>query len=288
MKLRDIYRGTPPIFSFEFFPPKTDRAEVALFRTAEELKPLNPAFFSMTYGAGGSTRGKTVALSRELKTRSGIETVCHLTCVGQSRAEIWAVIEEIKGLGMENVMALRGDPPRGQTDWAPHPEGFRHASELVEELKRHGDFSIAVAGFPEMHPDSKNRDEDLGFLKEKIDKGADVVITQLFFRNEDYWAFVRDLRALGVTVPIVPGVMPILSLEQVRRFCATCGARLPQQIEEHLEKIVDDEIETEAYCAEVAARQIGELLDGGAPGVHIYCLNRSALAIRIFRRLRLA
>jgi methylenetetrahydrofolate reductase (NADPH) len=236
MKLRDIYRSPSPVFSFEFFPPKSDRAEKELFATIEELKLLNPGFFSMTYGAGGSTREKTVALADAIRRAGGVETVCHLTCVGQSRAEIAAIIEEIKALGMENVMALRGDPPRGQTDWTPHPDGFRYASELVEEIRRHGDFSIAVAGFPEVHPDSKNREDDLKFLKLKIDKGADVVVTQLFFRNADYFAFVRDLRDLGVTIPIVPGVMPILSLEQVRRFCATCGATLPAEIERALEE----------------------------------------------------
>jgi methylenetetrahydrofolate reductase (NADPH) len=288
MKLRDIYRTTRSVFSFEFFPPKSERAEQDLFATVDALKALNPAFFSMTYGAGGSTREKTVTLADAVRRAGGIETVCHLTCVGQSRTDIAAVIEEIRSLGMENVMALRGDPPRGQTDWTPHPDGFRYASELVEEIRRHGDFSIAVAGFPEVHPDSKNRDDDLRFLKLKIDKGADVVVTQLFFRNEDYFAFVRDLRALGVTIPIVPGVMPILSLDQVRRFCATCGAALPAEIERELEKRDGDPAATEAYCVRLAADQIRELLAGGVPGVHLYCLNRSALALQIFSALGIA
>jgi methylenetetrahydrofolate reductase (NADPH) len=241
----------------------------------------------MTYGAGGSTREKTVSLAHQLMERTGVETVCHLTCVGQSKAEIRAITEEIKAAGMENVMALRGDPPKGQSDWRPHPEGFHYASELVADLKARGDFSIAVAGFPETHPDSSNREDDLKYLKVKIDAGADVVITQLFFRNEDFWAFSRDLKALGVTIPLVPGIMPILSLDQVQRFCATCGAFLPPEIIAELEARKDDESATEDYCVELAARQMRELLDGGVAGIHLYCLNRSRLCSRIFESLSL-
>lgn len=287
MKIREFYKSGPPVFSFEFFPPKTEKGEESLFRAAERLKALHPSYFSMTYGAGGSTREKTVTLAHELMQRSGVETVCHLTCVGQSKAEIRAIIDEIKAAGMENVMALRGDPPKGQTDWKPHPEGFHYASELVEDLKRRGDFSIAVAGFPEMHPDSSSREDDLKYLKLKIDAGADVVITQLFFKNEDFWSFSRDLKAMGVRVPIVPGIMPIVSLDQVQRFCATCGAYLPPEIVADLEKLREDEAATEDYCVELASRQMGELLEGGVPGIHVYCLNRSKLASRIFERLNL-
>lgn len=285
MKLRDIYASRRPVFSFEFFPPKTEKGEEALLETATELKVLNPSFFSMTYGAGGSTRDKTVSLAHAVMERSGVETVCHLTCVGQSKEEIGEIIEQIKAAGMRNVMALRGDPPKGQTDWRPHPQGFHHASELVTEIRRHGDFSIAVAGFPEKHPDSPDRASDLKYLKEKIECGADVVITQFFFENEDFRTFERDLRALGVEIPVVPGIMPILSLEQVTRLCLNCGAKLPGSIVAELEARLGDEKATEDYCVRLAARQMRELLDGGVPGIHVYCLNRAPLARRIFREL---
>lgn len=287
MKIREFYKTGRPVFSFEFFPPKTEKGEESLFRAADRLKELHPSYFSMTYGAGGSTREKTVTLAHDLMQRSGVETVCHLTCVGQSKSEIRGIIDEIKAAGMENVMALRGDPPKGQTDWQPHPEGFHYASELVEELGNRGDFSIAVAGFPEIHPDSKTREDDLKYLKLKIDAGADVVITQLFFKNEDFWSFAKDLKAMGVGIPVVPGIMPILSLDQVQRFCATCGAYLPPEIVSDLERLRDDEQATENYCVELATRQIRELLDGGVPGIHLYCLNRSRLASRIFGNLEI-
>lgn len=286
MKLSDIYGGKKPAFSFEFFPPRSAKTEAVLFETIEELKALSPSFFSMTYGAGGSTQGKTLELGHRIKTDSGIETVCHLTCVGQSKDDVRAILREMTKLGMENVMALRGDPPRGETEWTPHPDGFRYASELVAEIVQMGDLSIAVAGFPEGHPESKDRESDLQHLKEKIDAGADVVVTQLFFDNEDFYRFEGDLRELGVKIPIIPGILPIVSRDQVTRFCEMCGATIPESLAARLEELDGNEGATRQLSIDYAAAQIEGLLEYGVPGVHIYSLNRSALSLAIFEKLK--
>lgn len=287
MMLRDIYATRKPVFSFEFFPPKTPEAEESLFENALRLRDLGPSFFSMTYGAGGSTREKTLDLSRKLHDRTGVETVCHLTCVGQSKDEVRAILREMKSHGMQNVMALRGDPPRGVEKWEPHPDGFHYAAELVREIHKIGEFSVAVAGFPEMHPESTERDLDHYYLKQKVDAGADVVVTQLFFDNEDFFRYVDDLKRIGVTVPVVPGVMPIVSAQQVRRFCAMCKARIPDHLDRRLDEVADSAEATRELSVDYATRQIRELLDHGVPGVHIYCLNRSELSAEIFARLGL-
>ena len=288
MKLRDIYAAVNPALSFEFFPPKTEKGEANLFKRIETLKTLSPAFFSMTYGAGGSTREKTVSLGRRIREASGVETVCHVTCVGQSKDEVRSVIKEIGSLGMENIMALRGDPPRGETNWQAHPDGFNYAAELVREIKRIGGFSTAVAGFPETHPEAVSREADLRYLKEKVEAGADAVVTQLFFDNEDFYRFDRDLKALGVDVPIVPGIIPILSAEQIRRFAEQCGARIPPKLNEALDGVAGDDEAGQALGIEYATRQIRELLDYGVPGVHIYCLNRAKAAVAIINNLGLS
>lgn len=286
MKLRDIYSSAEgPVFSFEFFPPKTPKGEENLLAEAAILKGLNPSFFSMTYGAGGSTRDKTIDLGERIRTATGIETVCHVTCVGQSRDEVRGVLSEISGRGMKNIMALRGDPPRGQTDWRPHPEGFRYASELMDAAREIADFSIAVAGFPEKHPDSPDRESDLKYLKLKIDHGADAVVTQFFFDNDDFFRWRDDLVAAGVNIPLVPGVIPILSAAQISRFAELSGARIPGNLQKLLEAAGGDEAAAARAGADYAAAQIRGLLDGGAPGVHIYCLNKSASSVGIFRQL---
>lgn len=287
MKLSDIFAASPPHFSFEFFPPKTDKGEESLLEHAAILKTLNPAFFSITYGAGGTTRDKTVSLGRRIKDLTGVEVVCHVTCVGQSKDEVRAVIREIKSLGLENVLALRGDPPRGEPDWTPHPEGFHYAIELVRELRARGDFSIGVAGFPEVHPQAPSREADLAFLKQKVEAGADAVITQLFFDNEYFYRFDRDLKAMGVTAAIVPGIMPLLSAAQIRRITTLSSARIPDPLDRDLTAAAGNaEAERELGIA-YAAEQIRELLNFGVPGVHIYCLNRSEAPLEIFRRLGL-
>ncbi len=287
MKLRDLFNRSQPVFSFEFFPPKTDKGQADLLREADNLKALSPGFFSMTYGAGGSTRDKTVSLGHKIWRTTGVETVCHLTCVGQSKEEVRAVLREIKSLGMENVMALRGDPPKGQERWKPHPDGFHHAVELVAEAKAMGDFSVAVAGFPETHPEAVSREADLRYLKQKVETGADVVVTQLFFDNEDFFRFEKDLRALGVTVPIVPGIMPILSAKQILRITSMSKARIPEQLNAQLAAVQEDDEAGRELGIDYAVAQIRSLLDHGVPGVHLYCLNRARSARMIFERLKL-
>lgn len=288
MKLRDIYKTTDPVFSFEFFPPKTEKGTENLFKHVEVLKKLSPSFFSVTYGAGGSTREKTLTLGHEIFRRSGVETMCHLTCVGQSKDEIRALIQEMKKLGMENVMALRGDPPQGEENWEPHPDGFHYASELVSEIRATADMSIAVAGFPEVHPESENRESDLKRLKEKVECGADVVVTQCFYENEYFFKFDRDLKAMGVEVPIIPGIMPFLSAQQIRNFTtALSKTAIPSELGNAIDKVAEDPEATRRLSIEYATRQIQALLDYGVKGVHIYCLNRSFLSKKIFENLGL-
>lgn len=285
MKLRDIHTPGTCVFSFEFFPPKTPRGEEVLFKHIERLKRLSPGFFSMTYGAGGGTREKTVQLSRAIRDRFGVETVCHVTCVGQSRDEVRAVIRDIAAASMQNVMALRGDPPQGQEHWEPHPDGFHHADELVREIKQMGDFSIAVAGFPELHPESKNRESDLHFLKNKIDAGADLIVTQLFFDNEDFYRFDREVKAVGVTVPVVPGILPIVSEAGMRRMALLSKAKIPEALDRALIDLGGDEDAIRQLGIDYAAHQIEGLIDYGVPGIHIYCLNRATASEAIFKKL---
>lgn len=285
MKLKTILQSPAPVFSFEFFPPKTSKGEANLLRHVEKLKALGPSFFSMTYGAGGSTREKTVELGHRIREASGIETVCHVTCVGQSRDEVRDVILQIKSLGMENVMALRGDPPRGVERWEPHPDGHRHAVELVREISAIGGMSVAVAGFPETHPEATSFEQDLVYLREKVEAGADLIVTQLFFDNEFFYRFDREAKACGITVPIIPGVMPVRSVAQIRRIAEMAHARIPEKFEAELQRVDGDEEATLELGIDYAAAQIRKLLEYGVPGVHLYCLNRSELAVAIFKRL---
>ena len=287
MKLRELYARPGLTFSIEFFPPKTEKGDENLFKEIVALKGLNPAFCSVTYGAGGSTRDKTVDLVDRIHRECGLEVMCHLTVVGQSKDEVRSVLARLKESGIENIIALGGDPPQGITDWTPHPDGFHHSIELVREAAAHGWFSIAVAGFPEVHPRAENREADLRYLKEKVDAGADVVITQLFFDNEDYYRYVEDLRKLGVGVPVVPGILPILSAPQLRRFTTLCGARIPARLVQDLARMEDDEEGAVKLGIDYATEQCGGLLAFGAPGIHFYSLNKSRSVKAIFGNLSL-
>ncbi len=287
MKLRDIYARKGLTLSIEFFPPKTDEGDEALFREVEVLKTLNPAFCSVTYGAGGSTHEKTVDLVRRLRHEHGLDAMCHLTVVGQSKDEVRAVLDRLEGYGIENIIALAGDPPQGVTDWTPHPSGFHHSRDLVDEAIARGTFSIAVAGFPEVHPRAESRESDLRYLKEKVDAGADAVITQLFFDNEDYFRYVEDVRRVGVEVPVVPGLLPILSVAQTRRFTALCGSRIPPRLEALLATVEDDNEAATELGIEYATEQCEGLLAFGVPGIHFYSLNRSRSVKAICENLSL-
>jgi len=275
VKLADLYARPGLTLSVEFFPPKTDKGEENLFREIEIIKRLKPAFCSVTYGAGGSTREKTVDLVNRIHRECGLEVMCHLTVVGQSKDDARAVLKKLKKKGIQNLLALGGDPPQGMTDWKPHPDGFHYAVELVREAKTLGGFSIAVAGFPEVHPRAESRASDLRFLKEKVDAGAVAVITQLFFDNEDFYRFAEDLRNLGVTVPIVPGILPVLSAPQVRRFTTLCCSKIPPRLESELAKVENDDNAAVEVGIEYATEQCEDLIKYGVPGIHFYSLNKS-------------
>jgi len=273
--------------SVEFFPPKTEKGEENLFSEIELIKRIKPAFCSVTYGAGGSTREKTVDLVETIHSGCGLEVMCHLTVVGQSKDDARAVLKKLQAYGIENILALGGDPPQGMTDWQPHPDGFHHAIELVREAVAMKSFSVAVAGFPEVHPRAISRKADLRFLKEKVDAGADAVITQLFFDNQDFYRFSDDLRKVGVTVPIIPGILPLQSASQVRRFTSLCCSKIPPQLERELLKVENDDDAAIELGIEYATGQCDELIKFGVSGLHFYTLNKSYSVLAIHKNLAL-
>jgi methylenetetrahydrofolate reductase (NADPH) len=286
MKIVDILKGPTPRFSFEFFPPKDETGLSQLFRTVTELKELNPAYVSVTYGAGGSTRRLTVELVRRIKCEIGIEAMAHLTCVGMSRDELAKVLEQIADAGIRNVLALRGDPPKGESTFVPAVGGFVHADELVQFIRqRYPHFCIGVAGYPEKHPEAKDFVADLRALKDKVDAGADFVVTQLFFDDRDYFAFVARARAHGILVPILPGIMPITNVSQIKRFTAGCGAHVPARLLARLDDIQEDSDAVRLMGVTHAVKQCQWLLRGGVPAIHFYTLNRSTASLEILRRL---
>jgi methylenetetrahydrofolate reductase (NADPH) len=291
MKLRDIYARDGHTFSFEFFPPKTDAGMANLFSELETLKTLDPAFCSVTYGAGGSTQSTTFGIVDRLKNEAGVEAMCHLTIVNQPQSQVRDVLRQLRDAGIENIIALAGDPPEGVgAPWAAHPDGFRHSRELVDQALAFEEnwFSVAVAGFPEVHPRAVNRDTDLSYLKAKVDAGACVVLTQLFFDNDDYYRYVDDLHALGVEVPIVPGLMPVVSAPQIRRFTSLCRSRIPPRLDALLEKVEDDNEAATQMGIEYTSEQVEALIAFGAPGVHFYSMNRSRSVKAIFENCGLA
>lgn len=286
MKIRDLFRSQGQTFSFEFFPPKTAQEVDELFVRVQELKPFGPSFISVTYGAGGSTRRNTIDLVCRFQAELDIVAMAHLTCVGHSQAELREVLGELRDRGIENVMCLRGDPPRGQNSFVPAPDGFSHASELVALTRSAGDFCIGVAGYPEPHPECPDKQLDLEHLRAKVNCGADFITTQLFFDNRDYFDFWDRARKIGVTIRIIPGIMPITNYRQIVRFAKMCGASIPEALQKRLEPVADDPQATLEIGVDWAWRQCEELLAGGAPGIHFYTLNRSLATQRIFERLR--
>jgi len=278
-----------PVFSFEFFPPKTEEGERQLFQTVEALRPLGPAFVSVTYGAGGSTRARTVELVKRLRRDVEVEAVAHITCVGSSRAEIAHVLDEVADAGIQNVLALRGDPPKGERTFVPHPEGFRYASELVGYVRSNPErwrFCVGAAAYPEGHVETPDLARDLAHLKAKVEAGTDFLVTQLFFENGHYFRFVERARAAGISVPIIPGVMPLTNVDQIERFTAMCGAQIPALLRAAMEvRRADPEASLQLGVA-YASLQCADLLRRGAPGVHFYTLNRSPSSRAILAALR--
>jgi len=291
--IRDIYaagrRAGRPVVSLEFFPPKTEEGERRFFeQTVPALNALKPDFCSVTYGAGGSTRDKTLAIVERIQREHALPTLTHLTCVGSTREEIRAVLHQARVAGVRNILALRGDPPPG-TEFRKPEGGFEYAAELVAFIREIGGFGTGVAGFPEGHPACRQgREVDWGHLKAKIDAGADFVITQLFFDNEDFFRFRDHLTGLGVNVPLVPGIISILSASQIQRFVALCGARMPAALKAELDKRADDDAAAAEFGIEFATRQCEELLKAGVPGLHFYTLNKAGSTTRILKNLGLA
>ena len=286
MKIRTLFDTHPQTFSFEFFPPKTAEESEALFDRARELQQLGVSFCSVTYGAGGSTRKNTIDLVCRFQAELGLIGMAHLTCVGHSQTELGDILVELQDRGVENLMCLRGDPPRGETAFTPAPDGFAHAAELVALARRSGDFCIGVAGYPEAHPESVAALQDLQYLKAKVDCGVDFVTTQLFFDAQDYFDFVARARQLGIRQRIIPGIMPILNYRQIVRFTRMCGASIPLVLQERLEPVAEDSAAVLEIGVDWAWQQCEALLAGGAPGIHFYTLNRSRATQLIFERLR--
>ena len=271
-----------PLRSLEFFPPRDDDGVAALRTTVEALKRISPDFVSVTYGAGGSTRERTAQVCAFLKADFGFTVMPHLTCVGHTRAELHELADRIYAGDFRNIMTLRGDPPKGATSFTPTADGLRYANELVSLLKsRHPDFCLGVGGYPERHPEAPSLEVDLDNLKRKVDAGADFITTQLFFDNAVYYRFVEQCRARGITIPIVPGIMPVLSLKQIQRFTQMCGATLPEKLIKRLEAAGDYPDAIEAVGLDWALTQIRDLLAAGAPGYHLYILNRAKSALAL-------
>jgi len=286
MRISSLFHQGRPLFSFEFFPPKDEAATAALLETVQQLKSLKPDYISVTYGAGGSTRGKTLDLVTKIKRDLSVETVAHLTCVGHSRAEIRNVLNELADRGIENILALRGDPPKGQDRFEPHPDGFRYANELAEEIERNGRFCFGVAGYPEKHVEAKTLELDLQNLKRKVAAGASFIVTQLFFVNAAYFDFVARARAIGIHCPILPGIMPVTNLAQIQRFATLCGATLPQTFQTQLLAAGTDGEAVTHLGIDYASAQCRELLKKGAPGIHFYTLNKSRATQEVLEHLR--
>jgi methylenetetrahydrofolate reductase (NADPH) len=286
MRIVDKLGGKSPAISFEFFPPKGQEGVDRLFATVADLAPFAPAYVSVTYGAGGSTRQLTVELVGRIQREVGIEAMAHLTCVGATEAELTSVLEQLEAAGVENVIALRGDPPKGATSFVVAEGGFAHASELAAFIRGRGKFCIAGACYPEKHPEAVSLEADLAQLKRKVDAGAEFLITQLFFDNADYFSFVERARRLGITVPIIAGIMPVTNVSQIKRFTAMCGAHMPDQLMQKLEPVAADADAVGEIGVQHAVAQCRELLDRGAPGVHFYTLNRSKATVEILKRLR--
>ncbi len=285
--VRDLIAAGERSFSFEFFPPKDADGERALWTALRELEPLQPTFVSVTYGAGGSTRDRTVRVTEQIAHETSMTPLGHLTCVGHSREELRGVVGSYAAAGVRNVLALRGDMPDGPSaPFEPHPEGLRYALELVEQIKSLGDFCVGVAAFPEGHPAAVSRAADAKVLADKARAGADFAITQLFFRAADYFALAERVAALGVDIPIIPGIMPITNLAQVTRMAQLSGAALPPEVVARVARYDGDPAGVRAEGIAVATELCDTLLDRGAPGLHFYTLNRSRATRQIYAGLR--
>ena len=291
MKISDILRTARPTISFEFFPPKTDEAMIGLLETLAHLHELHPSFATCTYGAGGSTRARTLEVTLKIKQQFGLEAMAHFTCVGQTLKDVDGVLENYEKQGIENVLALRGDrpinlpePPEG---WFPD---FKNAVDLIRHLRKQfgSAFSLGCAGYPEKHPEASDLETDLRRLKDKVDAGADFIITQLYFANDHFFRFVKRCREMGITVPIIAGIMPVTNVAQIKKFTAMCGAAIPEKMLVELNSITDDADAVMQYGVDWSTRQCRELLAAKVDGLHFYTLNKSKATRQIVENLRRA
>jgi methylenetetrahydrofolate reductase (NADPH) len=288
MRIDQALEEVRPCFSFEFFPPKTDEGMDNLWRALSELREDRPTYVSVTYGAGGTTRDRTIGITKRIKRELGIEAMAHFTCVGATVDQLRATLDEMRDNGIENVLALRGDPPQGQTEWTATPGGLSYSTELAKLIGDNYDFAIGAACFPEVHPEAVDMEHDLRFLKQKVDSGVRFLITQLFFNNELYFDFVDKARAAGIDVPIIPGIMPVTNFAQIKRFTEMCGATIPPDLERELAARADDPDAVKDLGVAYATLQCSELLARGAPGIHFYTLNKSPATRSILAALRAA
>jgi methylenetetrahydrofolate reductase (NADPH) len=287
MRINEILASETPVFSFEFFPPKTDAGEQNLYAALRDLKALDPSFVSVTYGAGGSSREKTIEIVKRIKDEFGLEAMAHFTCVGATVEQLRETLGEMQEAGIENVLALRGDPPEGQEGWTKTDGGLEYSHELVELIGSDYPFAIGAACFPETHIHAQSAESDLRYLAEKVQAGVDFLITQMFFDNDFYFDFVKRARAAGVTVPIIPGVMPITKVGQVERMAQMCGSEIPVGLRAELHARKDDTEAVLDFGVAYATLQCSELLAAGAPGIHFYTLNRSPATRAIVSALKL-
>ena len=286
MRIRNLLENVTPTLSFEFYPPKDDIGFWDLYRTIENLRPLEPTYVSVTYGAGGATRPRTLDLVARIKNDIGIESMAHLTCAGATRTELGAVIDELRFRGIENILALRGDPPQGQGSFVPTEGGFAHANELVTFIRDRCDLCIGAACYPEGHPESSDVEQDLEHLKRKVEAGVDFLITQLFFANDKFLSFRDRASRAGIHVPIIAGIMPIVSVKQVKRFTQMCGASLPDDLRRKLEAVEDDAEAVRYIGMYHSTQQCLALLQEGVAGIHFYTLNRSTATRAIYQFIR--
>ncbi len=289
MRISEFFSRPGPVISFELFPPKTDEAEQALFRdVVPTLRALAPSFMSVTYGAGGGTRDRTLRIVHRVRRDFGIESMAHLTCVGSTREMLGGVLDQARELGIENILALRGDPPRGETEFRPVPGGFTHALDLIGFVKERGCFAIGAACYPEGHQECSDKYLDWDRAVAKVERGADFLISQLFYNADDFLALEDYLRnRRGVRVPVIPGVMPILNAEQIKRITAMCGAKLSDDLRRQLERYAGDDESVRRLGVEVCTGICRRLLDHGVPGLHLYCLNRFQSCAELLRNLGL-
>jgi methylenetetrahydrofolate reductase (NADPH) len=285
IRIDHLFEPGKPTISFEFFPPKNDAGWAQLYSAIGELHSLKPSYVSVTYGAGGSTRQKTVTLVERIQSELNIRAMAHLTCVGHTADEIGSILDDLWKAGVHNVLALRGDPPAGQSSFVATPGGFAYANELVEFAAKRHDFCIGVAGYPEGHPQCLNKTRDLEHLKRKLDSGGRFVVTQLFFDNADFYAFRDNARKVGITAPIVAGIMPILNVSQIKRFVSMCGAKIPHPLLTKLESLESNPDAVYNAGVDYATEQCRDLIRNGVDGIHFYTLNKSKATVQICKAL---